>query len=97
VFPLTFDENKVKLLRLRTLTFHELQGELKNIGCEILAVYGAHSITNIIPTTVMQQDHPGRIARGLFSILKAVEDRVYGIWPFSRTGVSIMVIAKKER
>jgi ubiquinone/menaquinone biosynthesis C-methylase UbiE len=97
VFPLTFDENKVKLLRLRTLTFHELQSELKNIGCEVLAVYGAHSITNIIPTTIMQQDHPGRIARGLFSILKAVEDRVYGIWPFSRTGVSIMVIAKKER
>ncbi|HTY90827.1 MAG TPA: methyltransferase domain-containing protein [Methanocella sp.] len=97
VFPLTFDENKFRLLRLRAFTFHELQSELENIGCEVLTVHGAHSITNIIPTTIMQQDRPGRIARGLFSILKSVEDHVYDIWPFNRTGVSIMVIAKKKK
>lgn len=96
VFPLTYDENKVKLLHLRTFTYYELREELKNVGCEIVAAYGAHSITNIIPSTVMLKDHPGRLARGMFSILKAAEDRAYGTWPFSRTGMSIMVIAKKK-
>jgi len=96
VFPLTYDENKVKLLHLRTFTFQELQKELRNVGCEVVAAYGAHSITNIIPSTVMLQDHPGRIAGALFSLLRAFEDRVYGIWPFSRTGMSIMVVAKKK-
>lgn len=96
VFPLTYDENKVKLLHLRTFTYHELQEELKNVGCDIVAAYGAHSITNVIPSTVMLKDHPGRLTRGMFSILKAAEDRVYGTWPFSRAGMSIMVIAKKK-
>lgn len=97
VFPLTYDDNKVKLLHLRTFTYRELRIELRAVGCEVIAAYGAHSITNIIPSTVMLQDHPDPIARGLFSILKAVEDHVYGIWPFNRTGMSIMVLAKKER
>jgi len=81
---------------LRTFTYHELERELKNVGCEIVAAYGAHSITNVIPSTVMLRDHPGRLARGMFSILSAAEDVVYGTWPFSRTGMSIMVIAKKK-
>lgn len=96
VFPLSYDDNKVRLLHLRTFTFHELRSGLKAVGCNVVASYGAHSITNLIPSTVMLKDRPGRITRGLFSILRAIEDRAYDKWPFSRTGVSIMVIAKKK-
>jgi ubiquinone/menaquinone biosynthesis C-methylase UbiE len=96
VFPLIYDGSKVKLLRLRTFTIHELQAELKNAECEVVAAYGAHSITNLIPSTVMLKDHPGRLTRSVFSIMSAIEDRAYDKWPINRMGMSIMVIAKKR-
>jgi ubiquinone/menaquinone biosynthesis C-methylase UbiE len=95
VFPLRYDDNKVRLLRLRAFTLHELRRELEGVGCEVIAVYGAHSLTNLIPSMVMLKDHPGRLASALFTILKAMEDRAYDKWPINRTGMSIMVIAKK--
>ncbi|WP_174590040.1 class I SAM-dependent methyltransferase [Methanocella conradii] len=95
VFPLTYDDSKVKLLRLRAFTFHELRRELEGVGCEVIAVYGAHSLTNAIPSTVMLKDRPGRFTKALFSMLKVVEDRAYDKWPINRIGMSIMVIAKK--
>jgi len=97
VFPLTYNDDKVKLLHLRTFTFHELRRELKGVGCEVIGTYGAHSITNLIPSTVMLRDRPGRLTKSLFSILKAIEGRLYDRWPASRAGMSIMVMAKKER
>jgi MPBQ/MSBQ methyltransferase len=96
VFPLAYDDNKVKLLHLRTFTYHELRDELKNVGCDIIAAYGAHSITNAIPSTIMLKDRPGRLTKSLFSLLRAIEDRAYDKWPVSRTGMSIMVMAKKK-
>lgn len=96
VFPLTYDDNKAKLLHLRTFTFHELRVELKNVGCDVIAAYGAHSITNVIPSTIMLKDRPGRFTKSLFSLLKTIEDRAYDKWPVSRMGMSIMVMAKKE-
>jgi ubiquinone/menaquinone biosynthesis C-methylase UbiE len=96
VFPLAYDDNKVKLLHLRTFTFHELRDELKSVGCDIIASYGAHSVTNVIPSTIMLKDRPGRLTKSLFSLLSAIEARAYDKWPVSRTGMSIMVIAKKK-
>lgn len=97
VFHLTFDDNKVKLLRLRNFTYHELRRELEGAGCDVVATYGAHSITNVIPSTVMHRDNPGRLARILFTALRSAEDRLYDKWPASRIGMSIMVIAKKKK
>ncbi len=96
VFRLTFDDNKVKLLNLRTFTFYELKDQFGSMGCHILSSYGAHSITNVIPSNFMLKDKPGRVTRALFKVLKALEDISYDKWPFSRLGMSIMVIAKKE-
>jgi MPBQ/MSBQ methyltransferase len=97
VFPLTYDDNKVKLLHLRTFTYHELRRELKRAGCEVMATYGAHSVTNIIPSTIMLRDRPGRLTKTLFSALRAAEDMLYDKWPVNRAGMSIIVIAKKGR
>lgn len=97
VFALHYDDDKIKLLNLRTFTFHELRDKLGEGGCSIQSVYGVHTVTNIIPSTVMLQDKPGKVTRGVFSMLKAVEDRTYARWPFNRLGMSIIVIAKKKK
>lgn len=96
VFPLDYGENTVRLLHLRTFTFHELKAGLDKADCDVVATFGAHSVTNLMPSTIMLRDRPGRLARALFSALRQAEDRVYGRWPFSRMGMSIMVIGRKR-
>jgi ubiquinone/menaquinone biosynthesis C-methylase UbiE len=96
VFPLHFDDNKVRLLNLRTFTYHEIKDQLAKGGCAIRHVYSVHSITNAIPSPIMQKDEPGRIARGVFSILRPLEDSVYRTWPFNRVGISIIVTGEKK-
>jgi hypothetical protein len=96
VFPLAFDEGKVRMLNLRTFTYSEIRDELLKRGCHIHSEYGIHSITNIIPSPLMLKDKPGKITGGAFNALKAFEDRLYWRWPFSRLGMSLIVIAKKN-
>jgi ubiquinone/menaquinone biosynthesis C-methylase UbiE len=96
VFPLTYDENKVKLLHLRTFTIKELKNQLQEVDINVISTYGAHSITNIIPSTAMLKDKPGKFAKSSFSVLKTFEDWAYDKWPFNRLGVSIMLIARKN-
>ena len=96
VFPLHFDDDKVRLLNLRTFTYHELRDQLHRGGCTIKKVYSVHSITNFIPSTVMQKDKPGRITRGIFSVLRPIEDSLYRFWPFNHMGISIIVLGDKK-
>jgi len=44
----------------------------------------------------MQKDKPGRITRGIFSILRPIEDSLYRFWPFNHVGISIIVLADKK-
>lgn len=96
VFPLAFDENKVRLLNLRTFTYPELDKELYRCGCSIISTIGIHSVTNIIPSPFMLQDKPGQITKDVFGFLRWIEDHVYDVWPLNRLGMSIAVIAKKK-
>lgn len=61
VFPLSFDNGKIRLLNLRTFTYSELDRELGLRGCTVLPAYGIHMITNVIPSTTMLKDKPGNI------------------------------------
>jgi ubiquinone/menaquinone biosynthesis C-methylase UbiE len=96
IFPLTFDENKVRELHLRTFTYAEIKDELKNVGCDVKKAYGIHCITNAIPSTVMLQDKPGRVTMASFNVLKKFENLTYRRWPVNRISMSICVIAKKK-
>jgi ubiquinone/menaquinone biosynthesis C-methylase UbiE len=97
VFPLAFDDGKVRMLHLRTFTHAELSRELRRRGFEVQSVYGIHAITNLIPSPLMLKDKPGRGTRGAFQALSGIEDRVYSRWPVNRFGMSIILIARKKQ
>jgi ubiquinone/menaquinone biosynthesis C-methylase UbiE len=97
VFPLAFDDEKVRMLHLRTFTYREIQRELAQRGCRVKAVFGIHALTNLIPSPLMLKDRPGRLTRAAFRALSAIEDRTYGRWPVNRAGMSIIVLAEKCR
>ncbi|WP_230743328.1 class I SAM-dependent methyltransferase [Methanooceanicella nereidis] len=96
VFPLSFSEEKIRMLHLRTFTYRELEKEFFRRGCSINSVYGIHSVTNLIPSPLMLKDNPGKLCSGIFNMLSPVEDITYGTWPVNRLGMSIVVIAKKS-
>ena len=50
-----------------------------------------HSITNLIPSTVLDAMHPGRILQGLFFVLARVEELI----PFAFPGCSLVVFGRK--
>lgn len=97
VFPLAFDDGKIRMLNLRTFTYKEIAGELRARNCKVDSVYAIHAINNIIPSPLMLKEKPGSITRGTFGVLSAIEDRLYGIWPINRIGMSVIVIARKMR
>ncbi len=96
VFPLSFGDGKVRELSLRTFTCKELYRELVERGCSVEALFGIHAITNVIPSPVMLQDNPGSISRAVFNVLSRLEDRLYGVWPVNRVGMSVIVLARKK-
>lgn len=74
VFPLTYDDSKVKLLRLRAFTFHELQRELEGVGCKVIEVGALPDERH--PQRGHAQRPPGTIHQGL--ILNAEISGVHG-------------------
>ncbi|CAL59662.1 class I SAM-dependent methyltransferase [Methanocella arvoryzae] len=96
VFPLSFGEGKVRELNLRTFTCKELYKELGARGCKVEKVYGIHAITNVLPSPLMIQDHPGKITTAVFKFLAFFENRLYGLWPINRVGMSVIVFARKN-
>lgn len=96
VFPLSFGEGKVRELHLRTFTCKELYRELGARGCSVQKVYAIHALTNVLPSTVMLLDNPGRITRAIFGFTAFFEDRLYGLWPINRIGMSVIVFARKK-
>jgi MPBQ/MSBQ methyltransferase len=94
-FPLHFDGDKVRMLHLRTFTCTELRRELLQRGFEVESVYGIHAVNNLVPSPLMLKDRPGPATRAAFRVLSAVEDRLYGVWPVNRWGMSVIVIARK--
>jgi len=50
-----------------------------------------HSITNLLPSTVLDSESPSRLIRGIFSTLATLEETV----PFRLPGCSIVVIGEK--
>jgi len=82
-------------MRLKLFTPRELRTTLEKAGFKVNQEFGIHSITNLIPSTVLHDASPSAIVRGCFRLLAWIEGFVYNRWPFSNLGCSLVVIATK--
>jgi len=69
---------------------------LERHGFEPVERHTIHSITNLLPSTVLNDPTPARWVRRAFELLGRVEDRVRDLPPFHRLGNSMFVVARKR-
>jgi SAM-dependent methyltransferase len=80
---------------LRLFTVLELRDVLAAAGCEVVRVWGIHSITNLLPSTVLHRPGLGRVAAALYRGLCVADAALSSRWPATRLANSLVVLAAK--
>jgi len=80
---------------LRLFTVAELARLLRSEGLEPVRVWGIHSITNVLPSTVLHRARPGRWVAMVYRILRAADRAFAARWPATRLCNSLVVLARK--
>ncbi len=77
--------------RLRLFTRGELRGMLTGVGLRPLRWWGLHSITNLIPSTILHRDKLGPLSAGLYRRLRALDARL-SEWPWAACAANSLVV-----
>ena len=82
--------------RLRLFTRAELRVMLATAGLHPLRWWGIHSITNVIPSTVLHRERFGPALTTIFGPLRAIDAQLSACPPAQRLANSLVVLAKKR-
>jgi SAM-dependent methyltransferase len=80
---------------LRLFTAAELARLLRSEGLEPVRVWGIHSITNVLPSTVLHRARLGRWVTMVYRILRGADRALAPRWPATRLANSLVVLARK--
>jgi MPBQ/MSBQ methyltransferase len=80
---------------LRLFSVAELARLLRAAGLEPVRVWGIHSVTNVLPSTVLHRARLGRGAAMVYRILRGADRALAARWPGTRLGNSLVVLARK--
>ena len=80
---------------LRLFTVAELLRLLRTEGLEPVRVWGIHSITNLLPSTVLHRARLGRRLAVVYRILRGADRALAARWPATRLANSLVVLARK--
>jgi SAM-dependent methyltransferase len=82
--------------RLRLFTRAELSAMLAAAGLHPLRWWGIHSLTNVIPSTVLHRERLGPALTAIFGRLRAIDVQLSAWTPAQRLANSLVVLAKKR-
>jgi SAM-dependent methyltransferase len=81
---------------LRLFTIGELARLLRAAGCAPLRTWGIHSVTNLLPSTVLHRQRLGRGTAAVYAVLRAADRAVAGLRGAARVANSLVVLARKD-
>jgi SAM-dependent methyltransferase len=81
--------------RLRLFTRGELRRMLADAGVRPLRWWGIHTLTNLIPSTVLHRARLGRATAALFRRLRALDARLATFPPAQRAANNLVVLGEK--
>ena len=81
---------------LRLFGTAELTRLLRAAGLEPVRAWGIHSITNLVPSTVLHRPRLGRRMAALYRTLCGVDRALTGRWPAARLANSLVVLARRS-
>ena len=81
---------------LRLFTATELERLLRAEGLEPVRIWGIHSITNLLPSTVLHQAHLSRPLAAVYRMLRGADRALSARWPATRLANSLVALARKR-
>jgi SAM-dependent methyltransferase len=82
---------------LRLFTVRELCDLLAAAGCRVIRVWGIHSVTNLLPSTVLHRPRLGGVAATTYRVLRRADAALSSRWLGTRLANSLVVLAAKAR
>jgi SAM-dependent methyltransferase len=80
---------------LRLFTVGEIGRLLRDAGLHLLRVWGIHSVTNLLPSTVLHRPQLGRLAGAVYGVLRGIDAALVASGPAARLSNSVVVLARK--
>jgi len=74
----------------------ELRRLLRAEGLDLLRVWGIHSITNVLPSTVLHRPRLGQPLAAAYRILCRADRALCARWPAARLGNSLVLLGRKR-
>jgi SAM-dependent methyltransferase len=82
--------------RLRLFTRRELDGLLAEVGLTPVRWWGIHSVTNLIPSTLLHRPRLGGVLARLYGALTTMDRRLAGTGTGRAVANSLVVLAQKR-
>lgn len=76
---------------LKLFSKTQLIRELESVGLRVTKVLSMHSVTNLLPSTMLDSPDPGAFLKRVFAFLSAIEERI----PFYMPGCSLVLLGQK--
>src|SRR5262245_2226001 len=81
---------------LRLFSVTELTGLLRAEGLEPVRVWGIHSVTNRVPSTVLHRVRLSWAVEAVYSVLRRADQALGTRWPATHLANSLVVLARKQ-
>ncbi len=95
-YPFTRPDGVEVVFRLWLFGRRAIDRALARHGFERVERHSIHSLTNLLPSTMLNDPAPAAPVRRAFGWLSRVEDRVRELPPFDRLGNSLFVVARRR-
>lgn len=82
---------------LKLFTSSEIKKSLISNNLIIKKKLGLHSITNLIPSTILHDAKPNRFVKLLFKLLSGIEKKVMSFYPFKSFACSLLIYSEKVK
>ena len=93
-YPFT-KQNEVVEMDIWLFNTGKMIRELKANGLNILSIRSIHSVTNLIPSVLLDDPKPGSLKKDVFSILASLESKIHRMFPINRLGCSTYIFGQK--
>lgn len=84
------------IMPIKTFTKGEITKNLKKNNLKIKKSWGLHSLTNIVPSTVLHKSNPSDFTKTIFNILASAEQKIYSAYPFNSFACSLLILSQKQ-
>jgi MPBQ/MSBQ methyltransferase len=95
-YPFELASGETVNLPIIVFSISELEKTFDKAGLVVRDKMGIHSITNLIPSTMLHQPEPGKVLSALTHFLMSIEKKLSRYWPIWRLGCSVIYCLERK-